>query len=314
MSGPYHEGEIRLQERFGVREPAQAVGRTIATGISAAAARFVLRQRFAVAASLDGGGTVWASPLFGRPGFATAVDRQLLHLATAPVAGDPLREDLSDRPEMGLLMIDLTTRQRMRFNGRGLLADDGLFLSVSQVYGNCPKYIQRRTEQTDAAPRAFTTCVGAALDARQAAWIARADTMFVASHHPAGGADASHRGGLPGFVTVLDRRRMAFPDYPGNAMFNTLGNLVANPAIGLLFVDFASGDVLQVAGRAEVGDEGDVAVLIDAVRESPGACPLRYAFAEYSPANPELVTPPGAAASEGVIGSASPASRGRIET
>jgi hypothetical protein len=311
MSGPYHEDELRIQERFGVREPAQAVGRTIAAGISAAAARFVLRQRFAVAASIDARGTVWASPLFGRHGFATAVDRQLLHLATAPTAGDPLRDDLTARPELGLLMIDLTTRQRMRFNGRGLLADNGLFLSVAQVYGNCPKYIQRRTELPDAPPRPSPPRVSERLDERQAAWIAGADTLFVASHHPEGGADASHRGGSPGFVEVLGPRRMAFPDYPGNAMFNTLGNLVANPAIGLLFVDFAAGDVLQLAGQAEVGPEGQVTVAIEVVRESPGACPLRYAFAERSPANPPLVTRPGPPASQAVIGPASPAGRGR---
>jgi hypothetical protein len=51
----------------------------------------------------------------------------------------------------------------------------------------------------------------------------------MASFHPRGGADASHRGGRPGSVRVLDEGRLAFADYPGNNMFNTLGNLIEYP-------------------------------------------------------------------------------------
>jgi predicted pyridoxine 5'-phosphate oxidase superfamily flavin-nucleotide-binding protein len=89
----------------------------------------------------------------------------------------------------------------------------------------------------------------------QQAMIAAADTFFIASFHPEGGADASHRGGAPGFVRVLDESTLAFGDYPGNNMFNTLGNLTAQPRAGLLFLDFAEGAVLQLTGRARLDRE-----------------------------------------------------------
>jgi hypothetical protein len=218
------------------------------------------------------------------------VDDELLRLSTQPLAGDPLADDLAARPELGLLVLDPRTRQRLRFNGRGLLSPDGIDLLVEQAYGNCPKYIQRRQLEVDdtaagAAPAARATD---RLSARQRARIESADTFFIASFHPEGGPDASHRGGFPGFVRVLGPRRLAFDDYPGNGMFNTLGNLVVYPQAGLLFVDFATGDLLQLTGRARVGSDFAVVFEMDAVRETPRGSPLRWSFVEYSPSNPSL--------------------------
>ncbi len=270
-------------------DEAKAVGRIIASELPAGIERFLARQRFAVAASVESNGRVWASLTTGPAGFIAPVDRTLLRLGIRPSPRDPLSGDLAARPELGLLVLDPRTRQRMRFNGRGLLSPEGVFLLVEQAYGNCPKYVQRRRLEPDAeGGAAGPTRVGAVLDARQQEWVARADTLFIASFHPQGGADASHRGGFPGFVRVLGPDLLAFADYPGNGMFNTLGNLVAYPRAGLLFVDFATGDLLQLAGRAEVGGDFSVAFHVDAARETPGGSPLRFRLEEYSPANPPL--------------------------
>src|SRR5205823_487645 len=86
----------------------------------------------------------------------------------------------------------------------------------------------------------------------QKQFIESADTLFLGSVHPEHGADASHRGGLPGFVQVIDDTHVSFPDYAGNNMFNTLGNIAVNPAVGLLFFDFESGRTLQLTGSASV--------------------------------------------------------------
>ncbi len=120
------------------------------------------------------------------------------------------------------------------------------------------------------------------------ATVARADTFFIASFHPEGGADASHRGGRPGFVRVLGPDRLAFDDYPGNGMFNTLGNLLAYTRAGLLFLDFEKGDVLQLTGQARVEPDFSVAFHVDEVRDTPGQTPLRYRLVEPSPSNPPL--------------------------
>jgi predicted pyridoxine 5'-phosphate oxidase superfamily flavin-nucleotide-binding protein/predicted small metal-binding protein len=279
-----------MQRRAGVLDRARKVGRTITSSLPEGVARFLARQRLAVAGSVDGAGRVWASLLAGPAGFLDVVDPQLVRLATRPFPGDPLADNIAGRPPIGLLVLDPRTRQRVRLNGRGMLSGEGLFLLVEQAYGNCPKYIQQRRDETDAAPQGAPTTpsVTSALDAAQAAAIARADTFFIASFHPQGGADASHRGGLPGFVRVLGANRLAFDDYPGNSMFNTLGNLVAYPSIGLLFVDFGNGDLLQLTGRPEVGPDFSVLVHVDEVRETRGASPLRFCLVAYSPSNPPL--------------------------
>lgn len=289
MERAFHPGELELQRRAGVLQEAATVGRIIARQIPDGARPFLERQRFAVASTLEAGGQVWASLLTGSAGFASVVNRQLLRLAARPQGADPLVSNLAARPELGLLVLDPRTRQRMRFNGRAILSDEGVFLLVEQAYGNCPKYIQRRVlgpdgvEVAPGAPR-----VSGSLSRRQQERIRRADTFFIASFHPAGGADASHRGGRPGFVRVLAAGELAFPDYPGNGMFNTLGNLVAYPRAGLLFVDFAEGDVLQLSGQARVEADCSVRFEVESVRETPGASPLRWSLVEASPSNPPL--------------------------
>ena len=86
---------------------------------------------------------------------------------------------------------------------------------------------------------------------------------------PTGGADISHRGGKPGFVRAGDNGTLSFPDFSGNGHFNTFGNLEVCDRAGLLFVDFTTGDVLQLTGGAEVvweGQELEVMALTSAFR------------------------------------------------
>ncbi|HSB60729.1 MAG TPA: pyridoxamine 5'-phosphate oxidase family protein [Vicinamibacteria bacterium] len=299
-TGPYHPGEVEVQRRAGVREDADRVGRIVGAVLSATAGRALADLPLAVAASLDEGGRVWASLLAGPSGFLRRVDDKLLLVECLPSPADPLARNLGARAELGLLAIDLATRRRLRLNGRALLDPErGIFLAVEQAYGNCPKYIQaRRLDPPEASLAAPVPPERSpVLTRRQQALVAGADTFFIASFHPEGGADASHRGGAPGFVRILDDRTLAFPDYPGNNMFNTLGNLAVQPRAGLLFLDFASGDTLQLTGRARLDrDPAAVAAFrgarhlvvnfaVDEALETRGAG-VRGRLLEYSPANP----------------------------
>jgi uncharacterized protein len=291
VASPFHSGEIEVQGRAGVRAEAGRVGRIIGPDLSPAFERFLLRQRLAVAAARDTAGRVWASLLTGPAGFIAPAGRRRMNVGADPVPGDPLADVLTDEggSSVGLVVLDPTTRQRIRVNGVADATDEkGLLITIAQAYGNCPKYIQLRAAEPDATVSPGPTQVARTLDGQQQSWIASADTLFIGSFHPEGGADASHRGGRPGFVRVLGPDRLAFPDYPGNAMFNTLGNLVEYPRAGLLFVDFRTGDVLQVTGRATVGDDRTVTLDVEEVRETLAASPLRYRLVEYSPANPSV--------------------------
>ena len=101
--------------------------------------------------------------------------------------------------------------------------------------------------------------------------VARADTLFLASTAaPAAdgrfsAVDVSHRGGLPGFLKLADDGAIELPDYRGNFYFNSIGNLMTYPRVGLLIVDFNSRDLLQLTGSAEVNWEGE------ALERHPGA-------------------------------------------
>jgi predicted pyridoxine 5'-phosphate oxidase superfamily flavin-nucleotide-binding protein len=72
------------------------------------------------------------------------------------------------------------------------------------------------------------------------AFIERMDMFFLATSDARNRPQCSYKGGEPGFVRVLDERTVAFPNYDGNGMYLSMGNLAANPHVGLLFIDFVS--------------------------------------------------------------------------
>lgn len=261
----YHEGEIAVQERAGVRQSARKVGGIVGNTLPPAAIEFLREQFFAIASYADHAGQVWASLLVGEPGFLRAASERVLAVDSLAHAGDPLGKRLRESESLllGLLVIDLLDRKRMRANGSARQRRDGFDLHLAEVYSNCPKYIQGRlvTPETNTKNNAEPGMVqGKTLTKTQQALIEKADTLFIATHHPQRGADASHRGGMPGFVRVLDERTLVFPDYAGNRMFNTLGNLQVTPNAGLLFVDWR-GATLQLTGDAHVLWEEETAAL-----------------------------------------------------
>jgi uncharacterized protein len=135
----------------------------------------------------------------------------------------------------------------------------------------------------------------------------RSDTFVIATAALDGSADASHRGGSPGFVVVDGDRHLAFGDYAGNSMFNTLGNLELDPRAGLVFVEPGTGDVLQLTGRAAVdghprraadfpGAERVVDVVVHELVRAERAVPPLGAVIERSPHNPPAPSIPRATA------------------
>ena len=316
--GVYHEGELAVQERAGVRDMAARIGRGIHALIPPAAAAFLRERRLVFLGAADAAGRPWAAALSGPAGFVQALDAQAVRIAAAPARGDPFGEVVEAAPRgdaargtgmlVGLLAIDFVARRRVRVNGRLTVAEDGaLHLGADQVYANCPKYIQARhvddapadgrPDDGAAAGRLATPARrGSTLTESQRELVRRADTFMIATVHPEAGADCSHRGGRPGFVRV-EGERLTWPDYVGNAMFNTLGNIAAYPRAGLLFVDFERGSTLHLTGRAGIdwrsthaeavpGAERRVTLDVEEVVEVEHALPLRFRLLSYSPFNP----------------------------
>ncbi len=301
MTTTYHPGERAVQTRAGVGAQADRTGGMLRETIPPAAAEFIARQPYIFLAT-TALGRIWASAVFGPPGFATATGEQSLRIDALPLNGDPAKNGLAPASAVGLLAIEPSTRRRMRINGVVDAHDDtGFTLRTEQVYGNCPKYIQARDLTSAGSPASPETvrqvARTVALTPGQMELIGAADTFVIATAHPAGGADASHRGGLPGFVRVADPRTLSFPDYAGNMMFQTLGNLAVDARAGLLFLDFARGTTLQLSGNAAVewdpataaafpGAQRAVRFTVEKAVEISGATSLRWGDPSYSPFNP----------------------------
>lgn len=301
---PFHPGERAVQTRAGSAERMAEIGPRVMRAVMPDQHReFFPLLPFVALGAVDAGGQPWASVLTGaQAGFVTSPDEASLQVQALPGRDDPLASLLRPGAALGLLGIELPTRRRNRANGRIVeLRDGGFTLAVEQSFGNCPKYIQRRAllpahvAATPAAAQRMTQ-----LDAPARALVRGADTFFVATHAAgdlaSGGTDVSHRGGRPGFVRVSDDGRvLTWPDFAGNRFFNTLGNLALESRAGLLFADFERGDLLHVAGQAEVvwegadlrGFEGAERLVRLQVSEAvwrPGAWALRWTLVDTSPA------------------------------
>ncbi|MEU6509110.1 pyridoxamine 5'-phosphate oxidase family protein [Streptomyces sp. NPDC046942] len=292
--GTYHAGSLAVQELMGVRDRADHVGRSLGQDIKPVAAAFLELQPLLITGAADPGtGRVWASALTGSPGFVRATGPRQMSVAGGAAAGDPLTAALTTPgTHLGTIALDPRTRRRMRLNGRLRSTARGFAVEADQVFSNCPKYIQRRESYETVADRLPGRPLRLTeLGPEQQEFIRAADTFFLATVHP-GGADVSHRGGNPGFVTVTSAGELTWPDYSGNAMFLTLGNLRTDPRTGLLFLDWTTGTTLQLTGEAHTeftdGGERRVRFTLGAALWTPAALPLRWSAPEYSPANPDI--------------------------
>lgn len=250
-STPYHPGERTVQARADRTGRADHAGRSIRRTVPTVAARFLTERRMLVVGAADRDGRVWATQLAGPAGFLSAPDEHTLAVAALPSGADPLAGALDRPARVGTIALDPAGRRRMRLNGRSVPdGRGGLLVHAEEVVANCPKYIQRRTP-TDrpAAGPPRTVATGPALTTAQRL-AAAADTFFIASTGPDGSVDASHRGGLPGFLRPVAPDRLRWPEYPGNSMFLTLGNLELDPRAGLLLPDWETGGALLVTGEA----------------------------------------------------------------
>ncbi|MCJ2033281.1 pyridoxamine 5'-phosphate oxidase family protein [Methylobacterium sp. J-068] len=292
-TAPWHAGEIAMQARIGVAGRMAELGpRVIRDHLTEQHRAFYGLLPFVVLGAVDPAGDVWATLRTGAPGFLEASDPTHLRVRAPPEPGDPAEAGFTDGAAIGLLGIDLATRRRNRLNGILRRADgDGFTVRVQQGFGNCPQYIHVRPAPHRVPAGGTAPEIADRLDPRARALVAGADTFFVATYAAGGDGgrqvDVSHRGGPAGFVRVEADGTLTVPDYSGNRFFNTLGNMLANPRAGLVFVDFAGGDLLQMTGRAEVlPDASGVTDFPGAERlwrfsprtivRRPGAWPLRF--------------------------------------
>ena len=302
IHAPWHEGEVRLQKRYGAAERMAAIGSKIIRPFMPLQHReFFSQLPFLVAGTVDQHDDSWVSLVAGIPGFISSPTDRRLDVAIGVDPQDPVSHGVKEGEAIGLLGVELNTRRRNRMNGTiANLKESGFSIDVRQSFGNCPRYIQHRDYEFTRNPREFTSAAAQELSGADPLIIdviSKADTFFVSSYVDLGDGrqiDVSHRGGKSGFVNMAKDGTLTIPDYSGNLFFNTLGNFIKNPKAGLVFPDFEKGNLLQLTGDAEVilaspeidFFEGAERIWKFRPRKAifrEGALPMRWVLNEFSP-------------------------------
>lgn len=279
--------------------------------------------------TLDAEGRPWTTVWGGEPGFAHPLEPGILaarSLADArhdPVLRALFAEDEDEERLVSGLSIDLATRDRVKLAGRlvagrvvdaagggggGGVARVQLAMLVQESLGNCPKYLNKRTIRAHVpAPELVSDALPLPREALDL--LERADLFFLSSTDGET-MDTNHRGGPPGFVRVVsnDARggvRLVYPEYSGNRLYQTLGNLHVRPAAGICVPDLATGAVLYLTGETRVLAGADAArvlprarlaveVAVEAARLVRDGLPFRGGEGvDYSPYNPRVWMPGG---------------------
>jgi uncharacterized protein len=117
---------------------------------------------------------------------------------------------------------------------------------MTERYTGSQRQLQDQFDTRRLADRLDAATVHDRIDANDRAFIERMDMFFIATVDATGHANCSYKGGEPGFVRVLDDNTIAFPNFDGNGMYLTMGNVLVNPGVGLLFIDFERGHRMRL--------------------------------------------------------------------
>jgi uncharacterized protein len=123
------------------------------------------------------------------------------------------------------------------------------------LYHESNRTLQDRFDTRRLADRLEQVTLRDHIEERDREFIEARDMFFIATTDANGHPTCSYKGGEPGFVRVLDGHTLAFPNYDGNGMYLTMGNLIANPHVGLLFLDFEGRRRLRLEGTASIADD-----------------------------------------------------------
>ncbi|ORY54590.1 hypothetical protein BCR35DRAFT_296658 [Leucosporidium creatinivorum] len=273
-----------MQEKVGVEYEAEEDAQHISPQLSDQHRDFHAHHiSFLPLATKDKDGRVWASLLAGEeglPGFISAPSPRLLQVDAPVWPGDPVARTLVHGEKNQLVAgvgVELWSRRRNKLAGHAEALWSGnklkLNVAIDEALGNCPKYITIRDllPHPRTNPSVELTQVSMASDdvlpSSVISFIKNRDTLFLATSYlpsPTSQRDSSshlgcnHRGGRPGFVRVCnDQRTLVFPDLSGNRHMTSLGNILSDPHVGVVFPEFETGDVLYLTGEATnlVGEE-----------------------------------------------------------
>lgn len=330
QSMPWHEGELRMRNSLHVPPDDSPT----VPGLSPQLSNHLQVAPLLAIGTLDAQSRPWTTLWGGRKGLAQRLGGNIIGIKTqVPNRHDPVLEELVGTEANGTvvreaegkermisgLTIDLPSRKRVKLYGRMIagalgeredevtgtvqtIAEVQLVMKIEQSLGNCPKYLNCKTfEPAVSAP--VLEHVGATLCEKGLALVRKADLFFISSSNGNEDMDTNHRGGPSGFIRVVSNDSsgtvLCFPEYSGNRLYQTLGNLATTPRAGLCIPDFATGDLLFLTtetetligpAATEVLPRSNLAVklTVTASRYVSSALPFRGIAGEQSPYNPAV--------------------------
>ena len=327
---PWHEGEEQMHQAM--RVPPGYDNPTVPT-LSPQLANHLQLAPLVAIGTLDKQGRPWTTLWGGESGLARPLGGGIIGLKTAvPGSYDPVIEELVGKEPNGEIVkeedegrmvsgltIDLMTRKRVKMYGRMVagalmkrddetidredtIAEVQLVVKVQQSLGNCPKYLNsKRISPARSLPELVDEKPYFSLQALEL--LAKADMFFLSTSNNKIDMDTNHRGGPPGFIRVASNDEsgavICWPEYSGNRLYQTLGNLQVNPVCGICVPDFETGNLLYLTGRTEVLLSKDanaylprsnlaVRLTVTSSRFVANALPFRGEETQRSPYNPVI--------------------------
>jgi NAD(P)H-flavin reductase len=324
---PWHEGEIAMAREMQVPDMDNPTFPTLSPQL----ANHAQIAPLIAIGTLDKQGRPWTTLWGGEKGISQPVAQGILGIRCQVVRQhDPVVEELVGKEangevvrEEGMgrmvsgLTIDLETRKRTKLFGRMIagalsmredeatesrqsIAEVQLVLKIEQSLGNCPKYLNKKhVELAESNPELVSN--DPQLPQRALDLLSKADLFFLSSANHDQDMDTNHRGGPAGFVRVVSNDStgavLCYPEYSGNRLYQTLGNLKVNPVVGLCVPEFETGDMLYLTGKTSILIGKDAATLLPrsnlvvkitltAARYVATALPFRGVAGEPSPYNP----------------------------
>ncbi|KAL8812236.1 MAG: hypothetical protein Q9200_001177 [Gallowayella weberi] len=322
----WHEGEILMQQKLHV--PYQE--NPTSPFLTPYAARLLPGAPLLALGTLDSTGRPWTTIFGGEPGFVRPLGQSNIGIkAVVDLTYDPVMDillgskyddDRGDQREknhpMSGLSINLETRSRIKLAGKFIAGALGAVLTqagakateaqivvkVEQSLGNCPKYLNKK-QISVIAPQPVLVSSNLPLPVEAIDLLAKADIFFITTSHGGSTLGTNNRGGRPGFCRIMKNDHsgtiLLYPEYSGNRLYQTLGNLQTTPKAGIVIPDFDSGDALYLTGTTEilVGQEAArllprsnlaVKVRVDEARLVHDSLAFRGQSGEPSPYNPPV--------------------------
>lgn len=255
MNNIFHEGEYHIQEIMGVRKSSDTLSSMIKDTIPPIASEFLKNLNFCIITISTKEDDLFTSTVYSIDNYIEVLNQSQICISLKNHSYIPKEFYNAKYINIGMIGLNFEKAMRIRINGKGHIKENKLYLSIDEIYSNCPKHIKKRVLQKETKSFDAKDIIKEKFLSKEVIKIiSDIDTFFIATSHKEKGLDVSHKGGNKGFLKVLTTNQLLFEDMPGNNLYNSIGNIYTNPNINIFFIDFKNNDTCHIKGTAILKD------------------------------------------------------------